>query len=72
MKQQKKTKLGQWLAYKGINQTALQNASGISRTTCYRLCNDSEHTPSLPVIRAVIKAIQSVDPQVKSSDFFEI
>ncbi|PGZ44797.1 transcriptional regulator [Bacillus anthracis] len=72
MRQRKKTKLGQWLINKGIEQVDLQKTAGISRTTCYRLCNNPEHTPSLHVIRAVIIAIQTVDPYVKSSDFFDI
>ncbi|MEB9685136.1 helix-turn-helix domain-containing protein [Bacillus anthracis] len=72
MKQRKRTKLGRWLDKKGIEQKELQKAAQIGRTTCYRLCNDTQHIPSVPVIRAVVNAIKKIDPSAKSSDFFDV
>ncbi|HDR5353535.1 TPA: helix-turn-helix domain-containing protein [Bacillus thuringiensis] len=72
MKLRRRTKLGRWLDRKGIEQKELQKSAKIGRTTCYRLCNDTKHTPSVPVIRAVLTAIKKIDPHAKSSDFFDV
>lgn len=70
--QKKRTKFGQWLDKNKIEQKEFQQIAKIGRTTCYHLCNNEEHIPSVPVLRAVIKAIKKIDPRAKYTDFFDI
>lgn len=48
MKGKKKnpTKLGKWLDQNGIEQQELEDATGVSRNTISRLCNNKSHNPS--------------------------
>ncbi|MCQ6288125.1 MULTISPECIES: transcriptional regulator [Bacillus cereus group] len=71
-RQRKRTKFGQWLDKNKIEQKEFQKIAKIGRTTCHHLCNDKEHIPSVPVLRAVIKAIKKIDPRAKYTDFFDI
>ncbi|RAN86164.1 transcriptional regulator, partial [Bacillus sp. SRB_28] len=52
-KKKNRTKLGKWLDQNGIEQQELEDATGVSRNTISRLCNNKSHTPSFPVIQKI-------------------
>ncbi|MCR8860631.1 transcriptional regulator [Bacillus pseudomycoides] len=67
-----RTKLGKWLDHNGIEQQELEQETGVSRNTISRLCNNKSHTPSLPVIQKIFRAIKKVDRSAKITDFWDM
>ncbi|NEU29919.1 transcriptional regulator [bacterium LRH843] len=68
-----RSKLGQWLDSRGISQEWLMKKSGLGRNTVSRLAaKDSNHEPTAGTIKKVMKAIREVDPNAKSTDFFDL
>lgn len=68
-----KTKLGRFLEKRGITATWLAKRSGLNRNTVNKLLNDTEdYSPKVSTIKKVMKAIREIDPNAKSSDFFDI
>ncbi|EOP18427.1 MULTISPECIES: helix-turn-helix domain-containing protein [Bacillus] len=71
-KKKNRTKLGKWLDQNGIEQQELENATGVSRNTISRLCNNKSHIPSFPVIQKIFRAIKKVDRGAKITDFWDM
>ena len=69
----KRSKLGKFLDSKGISQQWLSKKSGVGRTTISNLSKgDEDHTPNAKTIKKIMKAINEIDPNKKSSDFFDV
>jgi transcriptional regulator with XRE-family HTH domain len=69
----KRSKFGKWLDSKGISQQWISQKSGVGRTTVSNLTKgDEEHTPNAKTIKKLMKAINEIDPNKKSSDFFDL
>lgn len=71
-KKKNRTNLGKWLDQNGIEQQELEEATGVSRNTISRLCNNKSHTPSFPVIQKIFRAIKKVDRSAKITDFWDM
>ncbi|GIP38619.1 hypothetical protein J31TS4_18990 [Paenibacillus sp. J31TS4] len=68
----RRTKLGKWLDARGYNQEDLVKASKVSRNTISRACNELDYTPSISVIKKIIKALREVDPSVRADRFWDL
>lgn len=67
-----RTKVGKWLDQRGISQEWLSQKTKISRNTISKIASDKDYSPKLPTVKKIMKAIKEVDPNAKSSDFFDI
>lgn len=71
-KPKKKTKLARWLFERGLEQKDLIGASGVSRNTVSRACNEKDYIPSPQVMRKLIRAIRKHDSKVDINDFWSM
>ncbi|MEJ9227521.1 transcriptional regulator [Priestia sp. YIM B13546] len=70
---QKRTKFGHWVdSQKDINQSRLIDASGISKGTIYRLCNDSKFRPKHSTVVCINKGLKKLKKNVKVEDFLNL
>ncbi len=68
-----RTRLGEFLDERGISQEWLVNKSGVSRNTISRLANGkNEYNPSVVTMKKIIEVLREIDPDMKSSDIFDI
>lgn len=67
-----RTAIGKWLDDRGISQEWLVKKSKVGRTTISKIASDKNYTPTLPTIKKIMKVIQEVDPNARSSDFFDV
>lgn len=68
----KRTKLGKWLDLNGIEQKELEVAAKVSRSTITRLCNDTDHIPTLSVVQKIMKAIKRFDSRANVHNFWDM
>lgn len=68
----KRSPVGKFIDKHGYSQEDLSHASRVSRNTISKLCNDPEYVPSPSVLKKVMKAIRSIEPNAKADDFFDI
>ncbi|WP_423410234.1 helix-turn-helix transcriptional regulator [Heyndrickxia sp. MSNUG] len=68
----KRSKLGKLIDRHGYTQEELREASGVSRNTVSKACNESDYVPSPSVMRKLMKAIRELDPGAKADDYFDI
>lgn len=68
----KRSKVGKFIDKYGYTQEDLRQASGISRNTISKICNDPDYVPSGTIIKKVMKAIRKIKPDANASDFFNI
>ncbi|WP_240375413.1 helix-turn-helix domain-containing protein [Bacillus piscicola] len=68
--QKPRTYFGEKLDEEGITQLELEKASGLSRGTISRLCNDEEYQPKLSTEMKVKKALKKLGVK-KPGKFFE-
>ncbi|MEH7000859.1 transcriptional regulator (plasmid) [Priestia aryabhattai] len=67
---QKRTKFGYWVeSQKDINQSKIINASGMSKGTIYRLCNDPKFRPKHSTIVCINKGLTKLKKNVRLEDF---
>ncbi|MED3861131.1 transcriptional regulator [Priestia megaterium] len=67
---QTRTKFGYWLdSQKDINQSKIINASGMSKGTIYRLCNDPSFRPKHSTVACINKGLKKLKKSVKVEDF---
>lgn len=57
-KKKNRTKLGKWLDQNGIEQQELEDATGVSRNTISRLCNNKSHTQASQLFKKIFRAIK--------------
>jgi predicted transcriptional regulator len=69
-----RSKLGKWLDARGISQTWLVKKSGVNKNTVSDLVsnNDPKHSPNVRTMKKIIKALQEIDPNVRSDKFWDI
>ncbi|WP_438449431.1 helix-turn-helix domain-containing protein [Gorillibacterium sp. sgz5001074] len=67
-----RSKLGQYIDKRHIQQERIREATGISRDTLTRVCSDPEYVPSGSTMQKIIKALREVDPSVRASDFWNL
>lgn len=68
----KRSRLGKWLDEKGISQEWLTRKSGLGRNTVGYLANDEDAAPNTKTIKKILTTLRTVDPNVKSSDFWDM
>lgn len=68
----KRSKVGKFIDKHGYSQEDLSQASRVSRNTVSKMCNDPEYVPSPNVLKKIMKAIRSIQPDAKADDFFDI
>ncbi|PGZ76941.1 transcriptional regulator [Priestia megaterium] len=70
---QTRTKFGYWIdSQKDINQSKIINASGMSKGTIYRLCNDPNFRPKHSTVACINKGLKKLKKNVKVEDFFNL
>lgn len=67
-----RTEFGEWLDKSGIKQLALEDASGLSRRTISRLCNDNTYRPKISTIQKVLQGLHKLGKNVKEQDFWSM
>lgn len=68
-----RSKLGKWLDKRGISQEWLVSKSKVNRNTISKLASGADgHQPTVKTIKKIMKAIREIDPNAKSSDFFDL
>jgi predicted transcriptional regulator len=55
-----------------MTQEWLVRKTKIGRNTISKIASDKDYEPKLSTIKRIMKAINEVDPNAKSSDFFDI
>lgn len=68
----KRSKIGKFIDKHGYTQEDLREASGVSRNTISRACNDPDYVPSPTVMKKLLKAIRSIDPGAKADRFWDM
>lgn len=68
----RRSKVGKLIDEHGYTQEDLRQASGISRNTVSKICNDPNYIPSPTVMKKLMKALRKLKPDAKASDFFDI
>ncbi|WP_110928754.1 helix-turn-helix domain-containing protein [Bacillus massiliglaciei] len=68
----KRSKVGKLIDKHGYTQEELVEASGVSRNTVSKVCNDPDYVPSPNVLKKLMKAIRSIDANAKADDYFNI
>jgi hypothetical protein len=69
----KRSKLGRWLDKRGIKQQWLVSKTKLSKSTVSGLCKpESEHAPNQNTMKKILKALREIDPNVKSTDFWDM
>jgi predicted transcriptional regulator len=67
-----RTKLGRWLAKRGISNTWLQKKSKLNKNTITDLTTKGEHSPTQSTIKKVMTALREVDPNIKADQFWDM
>jgi transcriptional regulator with XRE-family HTH domain len=68
----KRTKLRKFLDQHGFSQEDLVLSSKVSRNTISKACTDKEYIPSSGVMKKILHAIRKVEPNARSSDFWDM
>lgn len=68
----KRSRIGKFIDKHGYSQEELSQASGVSRNTISKVCNDPEYVPSPNVLRKIMKAVRSIKPEAKVDDYFDV
>lgn len=67
---QTRTKFGYWIeSQKDITQSKLIDASGLSKGTIYRLCNDPKFRPKHSTVVGINKGLAKLKKNVRVEDF---
>jgi hypothetical protein len=66
---EKRTKFGVWLDEKGIFQTEVAKAAGISDSILSALCNDHEYKPSYLVYRKLRRGLEKMGYEARYGYF---
>ncbi|MGE1115676.1 transcriptional regulator [Priestia megaterium] len=70
---QTRTKFGYWVeSQKDINQSKIINASGMSKGTIYRLCNDPKFRPKHSTVVCINKGLAKLKKNVRLEDFLNL
>ncbi|WP_144635981.1 transcriptional regulator [Priestia megaterium] len=70
---QTRTKFGYWIdSQKDINQSKIIKASGMSKGTIYRLCNDPNFRPKHSTVACINKGLKKLKKNVKVEDFLNL
>lgn len=67
-----RTRLGKWMDKQGITQQWLAKKAGLNKSTVSELTTDKERIPSGTTMQKILRALREIDPNVKSSDFWDI
>nr|WP_277818724.1 helix-turn-helix transcriptional regulator [Bacillus sp. TL12] len=67
-----RTRLGKFLDSNGYNQNDLEKIAKLSRPTVSKACNDKEYIPSPTVMKKILQAIRKINPNAKSTDFWDM
>jgi hypothetical protein len=65
-----RTKLGHWLARKGITHEEISKWSGITRVTISRMSSDSSYRASALTKRSIVSALVSKGYEVEEYDLW--
>lgn len=68
----KRSKVGKLIDQQGLTQEELKDASGVSRNTISKVCNDPDYVPSPAVLKKLMKVIRQIKPGAKTDDFFNL
>lgn len=68
----RRTRLGDWMDDRGVKQTWLEGKAKFSRPTVSALCNDVDYRPNITTVRAVLKALREIDPNVSATQFWDL
>lgn len=71
-KGKRRSKVGKLIDENGYTQEELVSASGVSRNTISKVCNDPDYVPSPSVMKKIMKALRSIEPGAKVDDFFDV
>jgi hypothetical protein len=70
---QTRTKFGYWVeSQKDINQSKIIKASGMSKGTIYRLCNDTNFRPKHSTVVCINKGLAKLNKNVRLEDFLNL
>lgn len=67
----KRSKFGRFIDKKGISQMEIEKASGLSRGTVSRVCNDEDYVPKYSTIAKLQKALRKLGEDVPD-DYFDM
>jgi predicted transcriptional regulator len=67
-----RSKFGKWLDKHDVSQTEMSEKSGVSITTIGSLARGDAKRPTRLTERKLRKAIKEIDPNVDSSDFWNL
>jgi transcriptional regulator with XRE-family HTH domain len=68
----KRTPIGKWIDRNQWSQEKLREKSRVSRDTISRMCNDKNYIPGPTVKKKILDTIRKVEPNIKSSDFWDM
>jgi transcriptional regulator with XRE-family HTH domain len=68
----RRSKVGKFIDRNGYTQEDLKEESGVSRNTISKVCNDPDYVPSHNVIKKLMKAIRKIDPNARTTDYFDL
>jgi transcriptional regulator with XRE-family HTH domain len=66
----KRSRLGKWLDRHGQTQEWLARKSGLGRNTVAYLCAEDDREPTKRTMKKILEAARSIDPNVKSDEFW--
>ena len=66
-----RSKFGKFIDKRGITQIEIEKASGLSRGTVSRICNDDDYVPKYSTIAKIQKALKKLGENVPD-DYFNM
>lgn len=67
----KRTEFGEYLDRLGIKQERISEASGLTRNTISRVCNDQEYVPKKAIQKILVDALKKISGKnVSNKDFW--
>ncbi|MHA6481296.1 helix-turn-helix domain-containing protein [Paenibacillus sp. strain BS8-2] len=68
----RRSRLGKWLDQNSLKQEDLVKESKVSRNTISKACSEEDFIPSAAVMKKIIGALRTIDPDVKGSKFWDV
>jgi DNA-binding Xre family transcriptional regulator len=67
-----RTKFGKYLKDKNISQKELSDDSGVTKETINKLSTGKSQKPTTQTGRAILKSLRKHDPNLRSTDFWDL
>lgn len=66
-----RSRFGKWLDKEGISQNEMSSMAGLPRETISRYANNEESTPNRKTSERIMDAVNEIDPERNTRDFWE-